>query len=342
MADKVIFDTNSIRNPDPNIFLWWRVELQQFSNSAEIIVPSIVIDELKQQKKRSLERKKQSFLDNPLHRLRNLNKEDTENFNIEAYIDELEANEEIEYNVIFLTEMSVLDDIKNLAVRYSPPFVTTTKDDKKNSDKWFKDAYIYFTILEYLQTIPDKKVFVCTWDWRLKEALEKHENIIVVDNYNDFSQKSVSQFCNDYFIEKLKEKIDGDLKNENIKDFRVNINNHKVILISIDEEEFVVELDSNEIIEHLNRADYKDLLEELINSDRYDTTQNVIPKINQYIHFLSDEEIKNLFDALIDNVYISWTIWYWNNSKQFYTILYESKKDLLSESDKNKISEILN
>jgi hypothetical protein len=66
-----------------------------------------------------------------------------------------------------------------------------------------------------------------------------------------------------------------------------------------------VELDSNEIIEHLNRADYKDLLEELINSDRYDTTQNVIPKINQYIHFLSDEEIKNLFDALIDNVYIS-------------------------------------
>jgi len=64
---KVIFDTNAVRNTDSNNFLGNRSELQQFSKIVEIIIPDIVIEELKRQKGRQLKSQKQSFLDNPFH-----------------------------------------------------------------------------------------------------------------------------------------------------------------------------------------------------------------------------------------------------------------------------------
>jgi rRNA-processing protein FCF1 len=67
----------------------------------------------------------------------------------------------------------------------------------------FKDTLIYFSVLEYLQEIPNKKVFVCTNDIRLKKALNNHNNIIVVENHEAFKQQIVSQFFDDYFIEKV-------------------------------------------------------------------------------------------------------------------------------------------
>jgi hypothetical protein len=61
--------------------------------------------------------------------------------------------------------------------------------------------------LEYLQEIPNKKVFVCVKDERLKEAFNEHDDIIVVENYEEFKEQSISQFFDDYFIEKFYIKI---------------------------------------------------------------------------------------------------------------------------------------
>jgi hypothetical protein len=61
----------------------------------------------------------------------------------------------------------------NLALDKKPPF-----EDKDKSDKGFKDALIYFSVLEYLQETPNKKVFVCVKDERLKEAFNEHDDII--------------------------------------------------------------------------------------------------------------------------------------------------------------------
>jgi len=70
--EKVIFDTNFIRNTEPKQFLGGRSELEKFAKVAELVFPDIVIEEIKNQKRRSLEKNKTSFLGNPFHWLRKL------------------------------------------------------------------------------------------------------------------------------------------------------------------------------------------------------------------------------------------------------------------------------
>ena len=60
--EKVIFDTNSVRNTEPKQFLGGRSELEKFAKVAELVFPDIVIEEIKNQKRRNLESKKDSFL----------------------------------------------------------------------------------------------------------------------------------------------------------------------------------------------------------------------------------------------------------------------------------------
>jgi len=110
--EKVIFDTNSIRNTEHYRFLGGRDELEKFSKVAKIIFPDIVIGEIKSQKRRSLKSKKQAFLDNPFHRLINLDKDKTKDFDIELHINGLEVEEELDYEVIKLTDYSILEQIK--------------------------------------------------------------------------------------------------------------------------------------------------------------------------------------------------------------------------------------
>jgi hypothetical protein len=47
ILEKVIFDTNTLRNTEPKTFLGGRDDLKKFSKVAEIIFPDIVIEELK-------------------------------------------------------------------------------------------------------------------------------------------------------------------------------------------------------------------------------------------------------------------------------------------------------
>ena len=47
MKEKVIFDTNSVHNDDSISFFGNRNELKQFSKVADIVIPKIVIEELR-------------------------------------------------------------------------------------------------------------------------------------------------------------------------------------------------------------------------------------------------------------------------------------------------------
>jgi len=85
MLHKVIFDTNTIRNAESiTDFFGGRAELENFLKVAEIIIPEIVLDEIKKQKRVHLASKRESFLSNPFHKLRDIDPEETKNFNIEA------------------------------------------------------------------------------------------------------------------------------------------------------------------------------------------------------------------------------------------------------------------
>lgn len=90
----------------------------------------MVFEELKRQKKRSLESKKQSFLDNPLHRILGTNKTEREKFDIEGHIQKIEEEEHIHYSIIKLTDYSAIEQMKELALQKVAPFEDSEKTDK--------------------------------------------------------------------------------------------------------------------------------------------------------------------------------------------------------------------
>ncbi|MCK5353589.1 MAG: DUF4935 domain-containing protein [Methyloprofundus sp.] len=326
--EKVIFDTNFVRNTEPKKFLGGRSDLERFAKVAELVFPDIVIEEIKNQKKRNLVSKKQSFLDNPFHWLKNLNQDDTTNFDIEAHIDGLEKEETINYEVIKLTDDSALEKIKQLALAYEPPFAKINKDDKNNTDKGFKDAYIYFTTLEYLQAIQDKLVFICCKDGRLKEAFKKHPNIIVIESFNEFIKNSITVFYDDYFIDKLKTDINEEITKESIIDYWVNINDNRVLLIEVNGNKTAVEVDSGEIVTFEKVDTYSETINTFITSSAFATTHSAIEELNPYLHFLSDDEIIKILEATSTNGQIYCIIGD-EDVKQFISTLYNKKKELL-------------
>lgn len=325
MKEKVIFDTNTIRNTDINNFFGGRKELEQFANDADIIIPYTVIEEIKRQKKVILKSKKDSFLSNPLHKIMGIDEDNTKAFDIEAYIQKLEDDETIVFEIIDLKANDVLPKIKELALLKKPPFV-----EADDSDKGFKDALIYFSVLEYIQEIPNKYVFVCTKDNLLKRAFLAHSNIVVVESYTEFKEHSVSQFFDDYFIQKVNAEFGFEISKENIKEYWYNINDNKLVLIGLEDQEYIIETDSGEIISTCNRSDFQ--IHKLINSSSFRMTHRSINELENYTHFFSNDEVKRILDASFMNEEIRRIISD-NDVKEFIGILFDAKKTLIEDAE---------
>jgi hypothetical protein len=327
MKEKVIFDTNTIRNTEINTFFGGRNELELFVQDADIIIPFTVVEEIKRQKKAVLKSKKDSFISNPFHRLREVDEEETKLFDIDAYIEKLIDEETIPFHIIDVKNNEVLPQIKELALLKKAPF-----EPSDNTDKGFKDALIYFSVLEYLQEIPNKHVFVCAKDNLLGEAFKNNPNVFVVKDYNEFKQLSISQFFDDYFIEKVKEELGITITKENIKEYWYNINDNKVVLIEFEGEEYVIETDSGEIISSCTRSEFVDEIENLINAGSFRATHKIIKIVSQFVDFFSNEEILNILEAAFTNSEIRWIITD-IDVKQFIGTLYESKKELITDDE---------
>lgn len=332
--EKVIFDTNFLRNTEPSNFLWWREQLKKFSNFADLLLPDMVIEELKNQKRRNLEKHKKNFLENPFHWLRNINKQDTEKFDSEAHILQLENEEDISYKTIYLTDNSVLWKIKELALKKLPPF-----EDSDSTDKWFKDAYIYFTILEYVEKNSDEYVFVCTWDWKLKDAFRKHSNIKIIKDFDDFEDQTTWYFKKPYFIDKLKEILPEDF--ESIWDISYNINNNWLVTVfTKDIDTYFVEVDysTKDIIDYARKWDFNDIIQKIIVSDNFWDTHSNSKQLIKFCNYITDNEIILLFNAIFENYQIKWT--FHHSVKELFWSLYENKKDLFNEEMKNEIDKL--
>ena len=331
MKEKVIFDTNVITNRDTKDFFGGREMLKQFAQDADIVMPEVVIQEIKMQKRKKLSSNKDGFLSNPFHKLFGLDEMDIKSFDIDAYLEQLLDRETIPFERIELKDNNVLTNIKELAIKGLPPF-----EEKEGNDKGIKDALIYFSILEYLQEIPNKYVFVCVKDQRFKLALKQHHNIIVIENYEEFKQKSISQFFDDYFIEKVNAELDVTITKDNIKEYWHNIDDNQDVLIEIDDIEYILEVDSGEIISTSKKQLFQEYVKGLINSNDFETTHNHIEGIIPFLNYLSDDEILNILNASFTNEQIKRIIDD-ENIKEFMGILYDSKKELLT----NKVAEFL-
>lgn len=327
MKEKVIFDTNTVRNTEINTFFGGRKELELFAQDADIIIPFTVVEEIKRQKRVALKSKKDSFISNPFHKLSGIKEEDTKSFDIDAYIQKLIDEETIPFQIIDLKSNEVLPLIKELAILKKPPF-----EEADGTDKGFKDALIYFSVLEYLLDVSNKYVFVCAKDNRLGEAFKKHPNVIVIKDYKEFKLHSISQFYDKYFIEKINDELEISIAKENIKEYWYNIIENKVVLIEFEGIEFIIETDSGEIISHCNRNDFSSLINELVNSNRFLFTHRSIAKLKPFINYLSNEEIIRILDASFTNEDIGRII---NDQdvKEFIGDLFDSKKELVTNPD---------
>ncbi len=239
IKEKVIFDTNFLLEKKLKNFFGKKDQLIKFSKVADIIIPDMVVQELLEWYKRNFE--KEQFLKMALP---NVLSHNTDSIKIDETLNQLLDLETGLFQVIDLKNPKYIFDMKQLALKKEPPFVP---DD--GSDKGFKDAYICFTVIEYLEEIEDKYIFFVTNDKLLKMAFSKYPNIRVVESYDEFIQKSISVLYDDYFIGKLKSEIDAEIKKENITEYSINENENQILIIDMEDKKYIVEVDSQEIVD---------------------------------------------------------------------------------------------
>lgn len=338
MRYKVIFDTNSIRNAESALdFLGGRQDLERFLKVSEIIIPEIVIEEIKCQKKKHLLGKRDSFLSNPFQYLMGIDRSKVDNFDMNKWVSELKEKEGIQHTIISLTKNKeeILDKIKLLCLDNLPPFDGT-------SDRGFKDAYIYFTVLEYLGgrgIEKDGQFFFATKDDRLRQAFENDSHLRVVRDYDEFEKYIDTYFREEYFISRLREEIDKDIKADDIEDIWLNSEENWIIKLTCNEKTYFIEADfsSREII---NFTDFNFLegVNGLIVSGSFSATHSWIGTIKEYVGYFPDEAIKNLIKAAVENSQIH-SIAEDEDVKEFFIKVYEAKPQIIPEYYKNRFED---
>ena len=330
--EKVIFDTNIVDNSDAHIFFGSRNDLTKYKQYAELIFPDMVIEEIKNHIRQKLKKNKNIFLTNPFHWIKSLNIEETEQFDIELHINELIKKETFTFEVIELTDYSCLAEMKYLALKNLPPF-------EENIDKGFKDAFIYFTVLEYLQKIEDDYIYFVTDDKRLQLAFKNNPNVIVIETFDQFMDKRLTRQFDDYFIEKLKAEIDISIVRKSIIDFWISINDNEVLLINIENDDILVEVDSQEIVSFDKVDSLRNTINALILSNHYSDTLGAIRTLTPYSKYLSTEDAINILQALVENAQISGTVGAGDYTINFMGDLYSKVHLILPEEIKSKIPE---
>ena len=182
--DAVFIDTNSVRNTEASSFFGNISEYERIADLVQILIPTMVIEEIKRQKRRHLKSQLDKFCDNYFaveHFNIGQNKEEKDELLklIDDKIKDLynNANDEISHIEYDMESDGKLVKIKELAIKNIPPF-------EADSDKGFKDSYIYLTVLEYLETAQDD-VFIITNDARLKEAF-KETKVKTLSNVQEY------------------------------------------------------------------------------------------------------------------------------------------------------------
>lgn len=330
MRYKVIFDTNIIRNAESiSDFLGGAADLERFSKVSEIIIPDIVIEEIKAQKKRHLVKKRDAFLSNPFHLLRKIDEKETKDFDINRWISELIEKEKVSYSLISLSEKGVLEKMKRLCLDSLPPF-------EEGSDKGFKDAYIYFTIIEYLESNKEEKIFFVTNDNRLKEAFLLEDQIMVIKDYNEFEKYIDKYFREEYFISRLREEIDPEINDKNIEEIWLNVDENWVLKVRGENVVYFVEVDfsSKEIVDFTD-FDFSKGITGIVASRTFGSVHLNIGLINSYLKYFSDEEIQTLIKAFVENDQIH-SIKEDQDVKALFRTIYNTKSQIISQDLKDR------
>lgn len=274
MSIKVILDSNKLvgKNSFSELF-GNRQELERLSelSDIELLIPQIVIDELIHQKHEAFQLAKMRFQSNSMYK--RLSAEvrqamEQETLNTEA----LREDVSIPYTIVDVTNHSAaLIKIRDLAVNYRAPFQVYNSEDKENSDKGFKDAFIAMTVDDYLDGLPgEEKIFLFTNDGRLAEYFGNNVRVVWVRNIDEL-------------VGQIGETETASTPEQQTPTIRPTSS---------------------------QRIEIQSLLTDLRNSGNFATTHTLIAKLNEpsIRSRLSDEDYLDILSSTISNEQILWIV----------------------------------
>jgi predicted nucleic acid-binding protein len=191
MAIKIVVDTNMLAARNSfDALLGNRKELEKILAipGTELIIPSIVIDELLHQKSAAFKTTKSRLTESSYYKKRVADDIKIRIGADDIDLDGLRSDMSIRHTTIDITnKAAALDKIRQLATDYQAPFQVYS-DGKENSDKGFKDAYIALTIDEYLAQLEDgENIFLLTKDARLAEYFQGNSRVVRVQSYDEIN-----------------------------------------------------------------------------------------------------------------------------------------------------------
>ena len=197
MPDAVFVDTNQLRHEGAEGFFGNLSALEQLARVADLHIPVIVIEEIKWQKRRKLRSELDKFKSNYFFQQVEANADAME-AHIEQRIEELyqAAAAEIEF-----TECPLVEDLQHLSHLQSLSLEKLAPFDL-SGDKGFKDACIYLTIKQFLDSTDDE-VFLLSNDGRLGDAFATNDRVHVLKSADAFFDNRSSYFREEYFLERL-------------------------------------------------------------------------------------------------------------------------------------------
>ena len=103
-----------------------------------------------------------------------------------------------------------------------------------------------------------------------------------------------------------------------------------MLLIKKDDEEYVVETESGEIIKWAKKTEYKDSIQTLISSNSFNQTDISVEVLIPFLEYFNNEEVKSILNASWENTQIRWIIQK-PRIKELIGPLFENKKDIIDD-----------
>lgn len=174
----VIVDTNLARNENSfGQLLGYRGQLEKISDTAHLLIPEIVIDEIIAQKRQAFEKEVVSLKRSGVLKLAGFSAEMLETLAFDSIENAIRGDKSIEYDVLSLPPADyAFPSICKWAISHSAPF-------EEKSDKGFKDACIVASIEYYLDHREgDEGVVLCTDDKRMASYYKGRKDVRVEDD----------------------------------------------------------------------------------------------------------------------------------------------------------------
>ncbi len=329
---KIVLDTNSCRSaPESLGFLGYKEHLRTIGESAQIIIPETVIDEIKDDKIKYFNGQKNHIQQNPLIKIANIDIRDVVSFEVEGHVSGILAEESVNFIIYVLKRPSeAYSKIYNWSVNHQPPF-------EEKGDKGFKDALIACAVEELLEDEANEAVYFITKDKKLIEKFKSNTRVVLIEDFGEVSKYLYDQFVDEY----LMQRIVGDLglPAAEIVGGWLNIDDNWVLKLMESKQPYLVLVDreAREIIDSTIEVSDEEV-QSLINSVSFANTQATIEALAESIKYAPINVLVELTNSALKNDQI-YSIGTNDDVKDFFHPIFKKTKSYLNNDDAAKFKE---